>query len=275
MKRSYRIGVAAVTAVAAGALCFVSVSQAAPNTPHGPTLPAITPNISSLPPAVQEATFVALQPCRIVDTRLAGGKMATNTTRSFRARGTTGFVLQGGKSGGCGIPTSATSITVTITAVSSTGHGFVRAWPFGGPVPTATILNTSNLINLSSGAVLTLGPSSGTFAFTIGNYSSATHIVIDVGGYYAAQIEGMVSPSGSIYSGGARLVSAVHNSTGNYTVTIDTDVTYCTPTVTAYSGYVYASAYAFNGTHVQVFLWYLSAGTQTAYDGYFYLDVTC
>jgi len=103
----------------------------------------------------------------------------------------------------------------------------------------------------------------------------STHFVIDVVGYYAAQIEGMIAPNATIYSGGARLVSAVRNGVGNFTVTTDTDVTYCTPTVTAYSGYVYASAYGFNGTKVQVFLWYLSAGTQTAYDGYFYLDVTC
>ena len=53
------------------------------------------------------------------------------------------------------------------------------------------------------------------------------------------------------------------------------DVSNCTPTVTAYSGYVYASAYAFQGNNVQVFIWYLSSGTATAYDGYFYLNVTC
>jgi len=273
MKRSYRIGVAAVTAVAAGALCFVSVSQAAPNTPHGPTLPAV-PNISSLPPAVQEATFVALQPCRFVDTRLAGGKLTAGHSRAFYVRGTTGFTTQGGTSGGCGVPAAASSVTISITSTQSSGIGGLIAYPTGTPRPNSTSLSYFASANMTASTVVKLAAGAG-HVLTVADYVGSTHFVIDVVGYYAAQIEGMIAPNATIYSGGARLVSAVRNGVGNFTVTTDTDVTYCTPTVTAYSGYVYASAYGFNGTHVQVFLWYLSGSTQTAYDGYFYLDVTC
>jgi hypothetical protein len=91
------------------------------------------------------------------------------------------------------------------------------------------------------------------------------------------QIAGMVDPNGGIFAGSSRLVSATHTGLGTYTVTVDSDVSYCTPTVTAYSGYVFASAYNFNGTAVQVTLWYLDSTTHlpTGYDGYFYLTVNC
>ena len=83
MKRSYRLGAAGLLAACVSALCFVSASQAAPNKPHGPNLPAASPNVSSLPPAVQESTFVVLQPCRIVDTRVVGGKLTAGHSRAF------------------------------------------------------------------------------------------------------------------------------------------------------------------------------------------------
>lgn len=274
MKRSYRLGAAVLLAACVSALCFVSASQAAPNKPHGPNLPAASPNVSSLPPAVQESTFVVLQPCRIVDTRVVGGKLTAGHSRAFYVRGTTGFTTQGGTSGGCGVPAAAGSVTISITSTQSSGIGKLTAYPTGTTTPSSTSLSYFASANLTTSTVVKLASGTGQ-VLSIADGVGSTHFVIDVVGYYAPQIAGMVAPDGSIYAGGARLVSAVHNSTGSYTVTTDTDVSYCTPTVTAYSGYVYASAYGFNTTKVQVFLWYLSGGTATAYDGYFYLDVTC
>src|SRR5436305_7260753 len=42
--------------------------------------------------------FVPVAPCRIIDTRLAGGAIGANATRAFLVTGTTGFEAQGGKS---------------------------------------------------------------------------------------------------------------------------------------------------------------------------------
>jgi hypothetical protein len=97
-------------------------------------------------------------------------------------------------------------------------------------------------------------------------------------GYYAEQIEGMISPSAAQYSGSSRIVSATKLGTGIYRVTIDSDVTYCSPTVTGYSGTgVYASAYDFGGTNVTVYTWTLNNTTHLAVptDMYFYLKVSC
>ena len=76
-------------------------------------------------PSFSETDHVSFQtPCRIVDTRAAGGAIALNTVRKFRVRGTSGFPSQGGKSGGCSIPASAGAILATISLSSETGNGF-------------------------------------------------------------------------------------------------------------------------------------------------------
>ena len=67
-----------------------------------------------------ESRYVAVTPCRIIDTRNGAG--VNNTpfsalqTRTFSVGGTTGFTAQGGKSGGCGIPVGAVGVAATLTA---------------------------------------------------------------------------------------------------------------------------------------------------------------
>ncbi len=260
-------------------------ASAAPPTPGGPMPPAgsghsnvaplSTPSIASvLTPAKLDTVFVAVTPCRIVDTRLAGGQLANGTTRTFYVGGTSGFVPQGGKSGGCGIPVGATAVAASIGAVNERAAGNLTAFPSNVSMPLASNLNYVRAQAIASGGTVSINPTNA-HGLNINNVGGPTDVFIDVSGYYEPQIEGMISPSGTVYSGTSRILSAVHNSTGSYTVAMDTDVSYCTPTVTAYSGYVYASAYGFNGNKVQVYLWYLTGGAATAYDGYFYLKVDC
>jgi hypothetical protein len=49
----------------------------------------------------------------------------------------TGFVPQGGNSGGCGVPTSAIAVRVSVTTTQSAGAGYLIGWPFGQPQPNA------------------------------------------------------------------------------------------------------------------------------------------
>jgi len=227
----------------------------------------------SLAPAKSETLFYALKPCRIVDTRAGGGILHNTVARNFYVSGTFGFAPQGGHSGGCGVPLGATGVTANVTVANTTGSGYLTGYPAGTTEPTTNFITYQHGVNITANPTFAISTS--TPSLTIKANGGDTHVIIDVTGYYVPQIEGMVSPGAAIYSGSSRLVSAVRNGVGNFTVTVDSDVTYCTPTVTAYSGYVYASAYDFNNNKVQVFLWYLSAGTQTAYDGYFYLKVDC
>ncbi|CAN5732125.1 hypothetical protein BH10ACT1_BH10ACT1_00230 [soil metagenome] len=259
---------------ALAAICIASVTVAGASDDGGP--PSSTPPVGSPPPqagtrankpASYELSYVAITPCRVLDTRDAGGTM-TSTERTFKVSGN--LASQGG--GPCGIPSSAKAVALNLTAISAGGStGFVRGRAAGGPTATTSLLNFSPALNASN-AVSQPVSSAG---MQLRTYGSA-NLVGDVQGYYAEQIEGMIDPSGSVYNGTSAIVSAVRNSTGNYTVTVDRDVTYCTPTVTAYSGYVYGSAYTFNGNKVSVLIWYLNnSGTATTYDGYFYINVDC
>jgi hypothetical protein len=237
----------------------------------------VTPNATPRPPAHSENTFVSITPCRIVDTRNAVGFIGNGVTRTYYVGGTIGFAPQGGKSGGCGIPVGATAVAATVTAVAPTIGGYLRAYPSNLAEPTATTLNYVAHVSAGTGNTLSLNTGSAQ-ALKVTNHSGRTGLVIDISGYYVPPIEGMIFGTGaSLYSGSSRLVSATRNAAGNYTVTVDSNVAYCTPTVTGYSGYVYTSAYAFDGNNIHVYMWTLNASThaEQAYDGYFYLQVSC
>ena len=228
-------------------------------------------------PARGENVFVPITPCRIADTRIAGGALGNGSTRAFYVRGTTGFNTQGGHTGGCGVPSSASGVTanVTIPAVGS-GGGYMVGWPYGGTAPH------TNFVTYPTGQTITVNP---TFALAapgaepslaIKNFGHTAHVVMDITGYYAPQMQGTISPSGTLYSGTARMVSASHLGTGLFSVTWDSDVTYCTPTVTPYGGAgYYAEAYNFSGTTTYVNVWYLSGSTLTPVDQYVNVTVTC
>lgn len=276
MNKRTRLGIIAMGAALAllGGINIASGAApgGAPNPVGPPDPPPLPVTASANTPSYLEDVFVPLDPCRFIDTRSGGGQLAANSSRNFFVTGTTGFLGQGGKSGGCGIPSAAKAVVFSITSVNTTGNGRLVGYPTGSAVPNSTTLSYHSGDKDTSAGTVKLGSGG---KMSIKNFDFKTDIVVDVAGYYVPPIEGMVAPDGSLYNNNGRLVSAVRNSTGNFTVTVDKDVTYCSPTVTGYSGYVYASAYAFNTNKVQVYVWYLSGGTQTAYDGYFYLKVDC
>lgn len=275
--------------VVVGALVLVATSvavAAAATTSHAPTPPtqaappsppkapsSTNPNPHAVP--TTEDSYVKVTPCRVLDTRAKGGTM-TNADRTFIAVGD--LAGQGGKSGGCGIPGDATSLALNITAIAASGNGgYVHGWAANTAETNATLLNFSPAINASNMVNLPITYLDGRKGFHLKTYGSA-NLVADVVGYYIPPLAGMVDgTTATVYAGSSRIVSATRNGVGSYTVTFDRDVAYCTPTVTDYSGYVYASAYAFNGSKVQVYTWYLSSSThaETAADTYFYISVDC
>ena len=138
------------------------------------------------------AGYEGLTPCRLLDTRTAGGQLGPATERPVWVAGTGGqLAAQGGNGAGCGVPTSATAVQLSVTAVSPTGPGFLRVWPSGVTAPNATFVNfTGGQATTNTGAV-TLGATGP--ELTLRGFASATQVVIDVQGYYTE-------------SGGARYV---------------------------------------------------------------------
>ena len=191
-----------------------------------------------------ELLYVPVTPSRVVDTRSAGGRFVNGTTRSYYVTGTTMFVPQGGKSGGCGIPTGAKAVTATLAAVSPANAGYIRAWAAGGTEPAATLLKNYATVNTGTGATVPIR-STGT-GLTVKNYGGSTHLVIDVTGYYAPQMQAYISSDGEIIDHSGRLVSATNNSQGTYTLVWDRNIDTCSGQASSdISGYivsVYTSA---------------------------------
>jgi len=269
---------------AGGPLLFGLTAASASNNVKAPDLSKLTAAKTASaalvgnPPAKSESVFVPITPCRVADTRIAGGAIANGGTRAFYVRGTTGFNTQGGHVGGCGVPSSATGVTanVTVPAVSA-GGGYMIGWPYGSSMPHTNFVTYPTQQTVTVNPIFALATGGADPSLAIRNQGHTAHVVIDVTGYYAPQLAGMVSSSGGIYNNSGRMVSATHVGTGIYKVDWDTDVTYCTPTVTAYSGTnVYASAYNFNTTSTYIYTWYLDGShAPTSFDTYVYVSLMC
>ena len=144
--------------------------------------------------------LTTIEPCRIVDTRLAGGKIlpGAGENRTFNVVGTANFTTQGGKSGGCSIPGFATipgianpipmvqAVVFNFTAVAPSGPGDIRAFPTDAVlVPTASVLNYSNVggLNIANGIIIPVRQDLQGNDLEIQADVSAAHLVVDVVGY--------------------------------------------------------------------------------------------
>jgi hypothetical protein len=248
-----------VTAVVATAVAMSS-TQAPPSTVGRDPAAAIArpaagpgpvPQVAPAPlSAGSETVYVPINPCRIADTRKGGGKLATGAKRNLYVSGTSGFSSQGGTSGGCGIPASAKAATFSITAVSASGSGAVAAWPAGASEPFAKALSFEKGGVHTGTPTVALRPGSST-NLSIRDYSAATHLVVDVTGYYAAQMSAVILEDG-VLAHGSRVVQAGRLGIGWYAVKFDTDITHCVATASlrGFKGFVSVS---FSGTYAYAY----------------------
>ena len=275
MKVTPRAALAAASAVALLAVgAFVGTSAFAQDAGAGndaSTAAAPNPAPATITPTLED-TYVPVTPCRIVDGRKALGVVPAGTVRSYEVRGTTGFVPQGGTSGGCGIPTYASAVTFTVSVVSPSGGGFLRAWPEGKSEPNATLMNIVAGQSQTTTAPIALGDSSLAKDLRVKSYAADSMLVIDVQGYYAPQIQAHVGVDGSLVSGSPRVVSATRTTTGTYQVTLDRNVSECAAEASpdGSGGFIASASPA--GTTVTVYTYNL---TGTATNIRFTLNVTC
>ncbi|GAB3347233.1 hypothetical protein [Lysobacter tyrosinilyticus] len=141
---------------------------------------------SSLGDPDNDLVFVPISPCRIFDTRLAGGAIAANTVRSFDVTAVSDYTFQGGASGDCdgvGAAGSFAAAAINFTWVTPISQGYITAFPFGGTQPlAATAVYRAGDI-ASNFAVVKLDQ--GASANELSVYSFAqTHLVGDIVGYY-------------------------------------------------------------------------------------------
>ena len=171
---------------------------------HRTIAPSLLTNPAMAPGS--DLQFVAVAPCRILDTRVAGGPLNTSS-RVFSA--VAPYAAQGGLAAGCGIPAYAMSLQVNLGAISQGGSaGFLKAWASDTPEPNASLVNydpsgpVANMVNvpLSAGATFTL------------KTNRSAHVFADVAGYYVqplyATIDGRTASTPSSWRRASGLVDA-------------------------------------------------------------------
>ncbi len=119
--------------------------------------------------------FIALTPCRIVDTRgnapLTGGFLPAATVRSYTVTNV------------CGIPPGAKALSLNATVVHPTGPGFLALYPEGGTFPPVSTLNYLGNDVIVNAAVVPLSATGG-ISMALG--VSGGDVILDTNGYYAA-----------------------------------------------------------------------------------------
>jgi hypothetical protein len=257
MKSWFRLGTIVIGTLTAAALTFSAASAAPPGSPDHPS-PAGQTSTAKLvpmtprPPLVSEALYVPILPCRIADTRHAfAGILTDGASRPFYVRGTTHFLEQGGRAGGCGIPNGATGVTTNVTSTAQSAIGYVTGYPNGTAEPLTNFI--SYRVNTTVTANPTFALSKWVNPLTLTAHGGRTQAIVDVTGYYIPQLEGLVDIAGRTYAGTDRMVTSTQLGTGYFRIEWDTDVSNCAPTVSVYGAVPgYATAQNLSGLYTYV-----------------------
>ncbi len=147
--------------------------------------------------------LIAINPCRLVDTRGAAGSfggpaLVANATRTF--------ILPAGPCPGLPADAGAWSLNFTIIGGAGTFQGgFLTAWPTGSAQPLVSTLNFNANQLVANAAVVPAGTSGAIDVFV----NAPAHLLIDINGYYR----------------GVAIVNTVNGLSGAVTVAAGTDVT--------------------------------------------------
>jgi Calx-beta domain-containing protein len=115
--------------------------------------------------------FFSVAPCRVIDTRGANGP-------ALAAQSERVFVL----TGQCGVPATAKSVVVNLTAIDASESGFLRAYA-AAPAPNTTVLSFNASVTRGNNAIVELNPAGEATIFTAMT-SGTVHLTVDVMGYF-------------------------------------------------------------------------------------------
>src|ERR1035437_6505138 len=167
--------------VALGGTGTLSVTYAASTL--GPTAQVIFDVTGYFTPDMSGATYHALTPARILDSRdgywigLAGA-FSSHVARTF------------GVAGRGGVPSNATAVTGNLTVTQQTSLGYLYMGPSAMNNPTSSTLNFPLGDDRANGVTVALG-AGGTLSVTYVAVPGATaQVVLDVTGYFTADTSG-------------------------------------------------------------------------------------
>ncbi|MFD6971736.1 PKD domain-containing protein [Streptomyces sp. NPDC059979] len=123
--------------------------------------------------------FSPVAPTRLADTRTAGGALAGGTTRPVKVAGVNG------------IPADAKAVAVNLTSTAATSDSHVIAYPDSAHRPAVSNLNPEPGKDKSNQAIVPVGPNGTIWLY---NNAGATHLIVDVVGYYGADGKALFTP---------------------------------------------------------------------------------
>ena len=119
----------------------------------------------------QAQQFVAVTPCRLVDTRQTGGAIQGGSSRDFP-------ILQ---EGGCNIPATAAAYSLNVTVVPQGQLGYLTIWPTGEGQPVVSTLNSPDGRVKANAAIVPAGTSGEVSVYV----TDTANVVLDIDGYFA------------------------------------------------------------------------------------------
>lgn len=119
---------------------------------------------------VATAGFFTTAPCRLLDTRTAGGPLAAGETRSVAL------------GGACGVAPGAKVLAANVTAVGATDPGYLTFHPTGQARPLASTVNFAAGRTRANNALVLLG--GGGFDVFGGLGTGSVDVVVDVVGWF-------------------------------------------------------------------------------------------
>jgi hypothetical protein len=127
--------------------------------------------------------YVAMQPCRVVDTRPSQGFTGPYGPPILQANAIRTFDID---SGPCsGIPAGVEAYSLNFAVTETTGQpGDIRAWPTGNPPFTVTSVLNWNFVGASAIANSIIIPAGTNGAIDVQVAGFNTHLVIDINGYF-------------------------------------------------------------------------------------------
>ena len=117
--------------------------------------------------------FVAVLPCRLVDTRKNGGQPIQGGTSQS-------FILP--QLGGCNIPATAAAHSLNVTVVPSGQLGYLTIWPTGEDQPVVSTMNSLDGRIKANAAIVPAGYQGAVSVYA----SNTTNVVLDIDGYFTA-----------------------------------------------------------------------------------------
>jgi hypothetical protein len=173
-------------------------------------LAAVGPAVRAQPLS-QDLLYTSLQPCRLVDTRAAGGPIQPGSAgaRTFNVVGVSApdsLASQGGSPNGCPVPGFADvpqvqAVLLNVVAVTPSGPGDLRAWPTDQPIPMASILNFPQGLTIANAVVLPVRQDHPGGDITVQADVSATQVVADVLGYFSGFTPNAISGADNLFLG--------------------------------------------------------------------------